>query len=251
MRLRSAVRIAYWATIAVIIAVLCGIRALIGVQIFSVLVWIWFIAHFVRAEQVFSGFKGGRPEIDSAPANRSVSWQPVVAFAWLSLVLFNVAAIEEHRWLLFAGCSAIGVLILATGGWRQLAQGASFLPALALFFDGEAFVWGTYGQYMHPMFRIGVYVFHVAGASFFHYLGSYAFGNARSPADKWLRPLQIATLNLAIIGVCCMVAWLPSLGALTPLLGLEWFTLWVAAHLAASDLLPIWKRRANRAPAMP
>jgi len=138
------------------------------------------------------------------------------------------------------------LVILFTGGGQRLAQGSSFLPALALFFDGEAFVWGTYGPYMHPAFRIGVYVFHVAGASFFHYLGSYAYGHARSGRDRWLRPVRVATLNLIIIAVCSAAAWLPALRWLSPMLGLGWFTLWVAAHLAASELLPVWKRFGKR-----
>jgi hypothetical protein len=35
--------------------------------------------------------------------------------------------------------------------------------------------------------------------------------------------------------------------ALTPVLGVGWFTLWVALHLTASDLLPVWRRRAAAA----
>jgi hypothetical protein len=237
-RLPGRLRAAYWAAVAACMVLLVLVRSLLGVALFSGLVWVWFIAHFVKAELVFAGPSAG----DARPTRPSVSWQPVAAFAWLSLVLFNVAGIQEHHWLLFGGCTGLGVLILLTGGWRRLAQGSSFLPTLALFFDGEAFVWGTYGQYMHPMFRIGIYVFHVAGASFFHYFGSYAYGHARSSRDRWLRPVQVAALNLAIIAICCAAAWLPSLRVLSPLLGLEWFTLWVAAHLAASDLLPVWKK---------
>ena len=255
MRLPGRLRAGYWIAVAGCIALLVLLRSLLGVALFSGLVWVWFIAHFVKAELVFAGPIGsigpigpaGKGAMKSVPGNDpSVSWQPVAAFAWLSLVLFNVANIQDHHWLLFLGCTVLGVLILLTGGWR-LAEGSSFLPALALFFDGEAFVWGTYGPYMHPMFRIGVYVFHVAGASFFHYLGSYAYGHARSSRDRWLRPVQVAALNLAIIAICCAAAWLPSLHVLSPLLGLEWFTLWVAAHLAASDLLPVWKKLARPA----
>jgi hypothetical protein len=236
-------RVGYWMAVAASIALLVLLRSLLGVALFSALVWIWFVAHFVKAELVFAA----PPKAALVAAGFSVSWQPVAAFAWLSLVLFNVAGIQERHWGLFAGCLALGVAILLSGGWRALARGSSFLPALALFFDGEAFVWGTYGPYMHPMFRIGVYVFHVAGASFFHYLGSYAFGHAKNGRDKWLLPLRIGLLNLAIIAFCSAVAWLPSLHRLSPLVGLERFTLWVAAHLAASDLLPAWKKLVQQA----
>jgi len=238
-------RTGYWIAVASSIALLVLLRSFIGVALFSALVWIWFISHFVKAERVFArqpvaGEHSSRP----LQTSRFVSVQPVIAFAWLSLVLFNVAEIQNRHWLLFLGCLAIGVFILTTGGWRTLAAGLSFLPALALFFDGEAFVWGTYGQYMHPAFRVGVYVFHVAGASFFHYLGSYAYGQSHSRGDRWLRILSIVGVNAAIIGICCGAAWLTYLRWLSPLIGLEWFTLWVAVHLAASDLLPVWKRRA-------
>lgn len=243
LRIPAPRRIGYWTAVAACIALLCLSRSLLGVALFSALVWIWFIAHFVKAELVFAGRTGVRSVQEES--GRRTSWQPVAAFAWLSLVLFNVAGIQEHHWFFFLGCLALGLFILFTGGVRQLTQGSSFLPALALFFDGEAFVWGTYGPYMHPMFRIGVYVFHVAGASFFHYLGSYAYGHARNGRDRWLHPIWIALFNLAIIGICCAAAWLPSLQRLSPILGLEWFTLWVAAHLAASDLLPVWKKWSN------
>jgi hypothetical protein len=241
-RLPGRWRVGYWMAVAASIALLLAFRSLLGVALFSALVWIWFIAHFVKAELFFAG---PRDQPDTQP-QRSVSWQPVVAFAWLSLVLFDVADIQNHRWVLFMGCLALGLTILFTGGWQRLTQASSFLPALALFFDGEAFVWGTYGPYMHPAFRIGVYVFHVAGASFFHYLGSYAFGNAHSGKDRWLRPAWIVLVNVAIIAICCVAAWRPEVHVLSPILGLQWFTLWVAAHLAASDLLPIWKRHATR-----
>ena len=242
-RLPGKWRIGYWMIVFASILALALIRSLLGVAVFSGLVWVWFISHFVKAELVFSG-----PDRRNLNEKLHVtSWHPVAAFAWLSLVLFNVAGIQIHHWLLFLGCLALGVIVLLTGGWRSLADGVSFLPALALFFDGEAFVWGTYGQYMHPMFRVGVYVFHVAGASFFHYLGSYAFGRAHSPRDKWLAPTSVAIVNLGIIGFCSAVAWLPALRWLSPVVGLEWFTLWVAAHLAASDVLPVWKRAVQRA----
>lgn len=236
-RLASASRAGYWIAVAAAIALLLVFRSLLGVALFSALVWIWFIAHFVKAELVFAG-----PVRNHPPA--SLSWQPVAAFAWLTLVLFNAVGIDNHAWLLFLGCLVLGVVILLAGGWRSLAQASSFLPALALFFTGEAFVWGAYEPYMHPAFRVGVYVFHVAGASFFHYLGSYAYGQGRAPNDRLLHIAGVAAVNLALIAVCCVAAWLPALRWLSPVFGLEWFTLWVAAHLAASDLLPVWKRRA-------
>lgn len=237
LRMRKPWQRGYWAIVVACIAALLALRTVLGVGLFSVLVWIWFIAHFVKAEQVFAG--------SAARAGRFVSWQPVLAFAWLSVVLFY-DGIQERPWALFAGCSALAALILFIDGWRCLIRGTSLLPVLALFFDGEAYVWGSYGRYMHPAFRIGVYVFHIAGASFFHYLGSYSFGNARAPRDRWLSLAGILAVNIAVIGLCCGVQWIPALSLVSPLLGLGWFTLWVAAHLAASDLLPCWKKLSTR-----
>jgi hypothetical protein len=242
-RLPRRSRTLYWIAVALGISLLVLARSLLGAGLFSALVWIWFIGHFVRAELFFAS----RSANTDPQRTKGVSWQPVLAFAWLTLVLFNAAGIDNHRWLLFTGCVAVALTTLLTGGWRHLSQGTSFLPAVALFFAGEAFVWGAYEPYMHPAFRVGVYVFHVAGASFFHYLGSYAYGQNSSSSDRWLRIGAITAVNLAIIGICSAIAWTPALHRLLPLFGLEWFTLWVAAHLAASDLLPIWKRRSTPA----
>jgi hypothetical protein len=253
-RLRPRWRLGYWVMIAVSLGVLAGLRTWLGVALFSALAWIWFIGHFVKAEVVFSAdpraSSGAQIGVaEESIAERIISAQPVVAFAWLSLVLFDVGHIQQHRWVLFTGCLLLGALMLASGGWRQLAHGAQKLPAVALFFLGESLVWGTYGPYMTPAFRVGVYVFHVAGASFFHYLGSYFFGWERT-RDRWLRLGPIAAINLGMIGLGCAVAagwpapWVRA--ALNPALGIGWFTLWVALHQAASDLLPVWKRAAAR-----
>jgi hypothetical protein len=234
-------RSGYWALVAMALAALLGLRALLGVMLFSALVWVWFVGHFVKAEVLFS-----RSVTPEESASRLSSYQPVAAFAWLTLVLFNVAHIQERRWLLFACTALLGALMLATGGWWKLVHMSQKLPVVAFFFLGESLVWGTYGPYMTPAFRTGVYVFHVAGASFFHYLGSYAYGYART-RDRWLRPLPVIAVNLCLIGLGASVAagWpVPQVRfVLTPMLGIGWFTLWVALHQAASDLLPLWKRR--------
>jgi len=231
----------------VVLGLLVALRALLGVALFSALAWIWFVGHFVKAEVVFSGSpaKAGLPK---PLIDRISSYQPVVSFGWLSLVLFNVAHIQEHRWMLFAGSLFLGAFMLIIGGWRQLAKGENKLPAVALFFLGESKVWGTYGAYMTPAFRNGVYVFHVAGASFFHYLGSHAYGRERTH-DRWLGIAPILAVNVVLV----TLGWAVAAGrpeellslVLTPVLGVGWFTLWVAVHLAASDILPVWKQIAS------
>jgi hypothetical protein len=255
-RLRTSWRVGYFGIVVAALGALIGLRSWLGVGLFSALAWIWFIGHFVKAEVVFSGVSptaggnsSGWHRFRQRVAARFTSGQPVVAFAWLSLVLFDVGNIQEHRWMLFTGCLILGGLMLAAGGWAQLSKGSHRLPLVALFFLGESLVWGTYGPYMTPAFRIGVYVFHVAGASFFHYLGSYFFGRERT-GDRWLGPWSILAVNLGMIflGWAVAAAWLPlRVGiALSPVLGIGWFTLWVALHQAASDLLPVWKRAAVR-----
>lgn len=97
---------------------------------------------------------------------------------------------------------------------------------------------------MSDAFRVGLYIFHIAAASFYHYLTAYFYAESRNANsdDRMLRPLSILPVNAAMIAVGFGVAWLSVLRWLRPLIGLEWFTLWVALHLAASDLQPFWRK---------
>jgi len=129
----------YWALVAAALGMLAGMRALLGAVLFSALVWIRFIGHFVKAQVVFAG------RAAAVAGSWRRSYQPVFAFAWLSVVLFNVGHIQQHRWLLFGVCLLLGVTMLAAGGWRTLSGETHRLPAVARFFLGESLVWGTYG----------------------------------------------------------------------------------------------------------
>jgi hypothetical protein len=246
-RLKPGWQLSYWSLVLTILAALVALRAFLGIALFSGLAWVWFVGHFVKAEIVFSNSTSSGP-IAKQSTPWQVSYQPVLAFAWLSAVLFDVGNIQSHRWLLFCVSLLLGAAMLVFGGFKHLAHGSLKLPAVAFFFLGEFLVWGTYGPYMTPAFRAGVYVFHVAGASFFHYLGSYVYGRERT-RDRWLGIIPVLLVNLAFIFAGWAIAgdwptaWVKS--ALTPVLGMGWFTLWVALHLAASDLLPLWKRRAG------
>jgi hypothetical protein len=227
----------FYVLIALALLVLVVLRMLIGVGLFSALVWIYFIGHFARSERVFQSVR-------SDPANTITLayYQPVLSFAWLTLVLFNIGRIDAHSWLLLGVTLALAVVILCFGGWKALSSGNARFTVLALFFLGECLVWGTYGRYMTPAFRVGVYVFHIAAASYFHYLGSYFFGRART-GDPLLRPAAVVGVNLAVIVLGWASGFVIWFNWLTPLLGLEWFTLWVAMHLIASDLFPRLRRR--------
>jgi hypothetical protein len=144
----------------------------------------------------------------------------------------------------FAGSLLIAGIVLLFGGWRLLAAGEVLLPLLTLFLLGETLVWATYSPYMSNTFRVGIYIIHIAGASFHHYLAAYFYAESRDSqhTDPTLRPTSILSINAAMLAFGLGVAWLPKLSWLRPLFGLQWFTLWVALHLAASDLQPLWKR---------
>ncbi len=226
----------FYALVGLTLLELIGLRALIGVGLFSALVWIYFIAHFAKSERVFQSNQS-----PDAPAVALAYYQPVLAFTWLSLVLFNVGHVDAHSWILLAVTVALAAVVLAMGGWKALSSVNARFTVLALFLLGECLVWGTYGRYMTPAFRVGVYVFHIAAASYFHYLGSYFFAGARS-RDALLRPAGIIAVNLAVIALGWTSGFFAWLHWLTPLLGIEWFTLWVALHLVASDLFPRLRR---------
>ena len=116
---------------------------------------------------------------------------------------------------------------------RLLASGDVRLPLLTLFLLGETFVWSSYGPYMSEAFRVGLYIFHIAAAGFYHYLTAYFFAESAnySRRDASLMPGAILAINVAIVSAGCAVAWFPVLHLLRPVFGVEWFTLWVALHL--------------------
>lgn len=218
------------------IAGLVAIRSAIGPAVFGSLAWIYFIDHFIKAER---SFQGSRPTHVSIYKRIAANYQVLMAFAWLSFVLLNVGEVIQRPWLLWLGTVVFGSAILILGGWQSLLQGRSRSPLLALFFVGEAAVWGVVGQYSGPVFLTGVYIFHIAAGSYFHYLGSYFYGADRSRgADRWLSPLAIVAVNLAVLALGFSVQSGDLLGWLRPLFGIEWFTLWVAVHLVASDVFP-------------
>jgi hypothetical protein len=236
-RFSKSSRIGYWACIAVVLGALIGLRAYFGVAVFSLLAWVYNIAHFVKAEIFFSGVR----------ARRTSYYSPVIAFAWFTLCLFQAGPLVNAHFV-FAGSLLIAAIVLLFGGWRLLASGEVLLPLLTLFLLGETLVWASYSPYMSNAFRVGIYIFHIAGASFYHYLTAYFYAESRDSlhADPALRPASILLTNATMLALGLGVAWLPKLNWLRPLLGLQWFTFWVALHLAASDLQPLWKRSTAR-----
>lgn len=90
----------------------------------------------------------------------------------------------------------------------------------------------------------GVYVFHIAAGSYYHYLGSYFVAVAKTGGkDRMLVPWTIIAVNIAIIMLGCATSYVRELSWLRPVLGIEWFSLWVAVHLVSSDIFPYLKSR--------
>ena len=224
-------RAVYWGFVLVALVLLACVRSWLGLAIFSLLAWVYNIAHFVKAEIFFAGAK-----------ERSNFYSPVIAFAWFTLVLFRVGVVMLPS-VAIGGSLLLAVVLLLTGDWRVLAEGQVRLPVLTLFLLGESLVWTAYGRYMSPEFRVGIYVFHIAGASFFHYLSSYFYASGRS---RLMQPVAIIGINAAFLCAGYAVAHIRVLGWASVWLGPEWFTLWVALHLVGSDLLPWWRRRSGQ-----
>ncbi len=232
--------LAFGASLALSLLLLLGLRSAIGPAIFGAVVWVYFIDHFLKAELAF---EGKYPAESSLWTRWIGSYQPVLAFSWLSIVLLNIGQVDGQPWVLLGVSLILTAGVLTFGGWKNLASGDLRGPLLALFFIGEGLVWGTFSRYGGPVFLAGVYVFHIAAGSYFHYLGSYFMANGRGGShDVSLHPFTILAVNLAVIGAGIAVAHLPGLGFLGPILGVQWFTLWVGLHLVASDLFPVIRR---------
>ena len=224
-------RALYWGVVLIALALLVVVRGWLGVAVFSLLAWVYNIAHFIKAEVFFAG-----------PRERGNFYSPVVAFAWFTLVLFQVGPMARPS-VAIGGSMVLAIALLVAGDWKVLAEGRVRLPVLTLFLLGETLVWTAYAPYMSPAFRVGIYVFHIAGASFYHYLSSYFYASGRSTIT---RPITIIGVNAAFLIAGYAVAHIRGSGWASVWLGPEWFTLWVAIHLVGSDLLPWWRRLADR-----
>jgi hypothetical protein len=161
-RLGAGRRASYWLVVGVLLAMLVGTRSAIGVGTFSLLVWVYNIGHFVKAERHFGKSHHGDEVVGFL--------MPTIAFAWFSVVLFAVGPFGD-RVVVFLGTIVLAAAALLAGDWKQLSRGRVAWPLLTLFLLSETLVWNTYQP--GRAFAIGTYVVHVAAASFFHYLGGY------------------------------------------------------------------------------
>ena len=206
------------------------LRSLISVQLFSLLAWIYFIPHFIKAELHFADSTGGK-------IPRLVFWFPTLAFTYFTWTLF----FPSEPWNRLGLAMVMTLLFCAMGGLRVL-QDARYSPALILgfFFLGEGLVWGMYRKYMDPHFQMGLYIFHVSIASFYHYFRSYGFAMRRQTSQSYLGGVLLINILFAALGWGALrVSGLPYL---TEVLDVSIFTFWVALHLVMSDYFS-WQKR--------
>ncbi len=207
-------------------------RAALGAVWFDGLVWVYFIAHFVKAEHFFD-----RISLGPRPGALADDALPVAAFALLSVALIGRGLfLDREVWLLGLALLLAGVATLPQG-WRRLLdprRSTSFV--LAMFLIGEALVWGNYARFMSPTFADGVYGFHVAAASFYHYARAYAVPLQRRAADPWPGLRDILLVNLAFVVIGWGIGLREKAGPMHPVWDPSWFTVWVLWHLLTSDL---------------
>lgn len=214
------------------------LKGLVGGPLFAFIIWIYFIPHFVRAELHFE-------KSTQAHAERGwvLYWFPALAFAFLTYALFGPKELTFNTAILIA----LGFLVLVAGvlgGIReQLYSENAKYTLLGCFFIGEALVWGTYSKYMTPQFRQGVYVFHIAVASFYHYFRSYGFALQKKiiPASFKRYMATIVGVNVAIL---CIGRWVIFQGppVLHIVFDVTFFTFWVGLHLVSSDLFAVLRK---------
>ncbi len=226
--------------LALSIVILLGLWLLVGQEAFGALVWVYFIDHFLKAEQFFAL---GKVEKEPLIARWIRSYQPILCFGWLSVVLLDFGDISSFRWIIWGVSAATAAMVLLLGGWQDLRAGDKRGTLISLFFVAEAAVWGTLSGFTVPEFLVGVYIFHVALGSFYHYIGAYFAAVARrKPGDWWLLPFTIVLVNLGIGALGYLSVNRPAPGELQMLLDPDLFTLWVGLHLVASDVFPLVRK---------
>lgn len=198
------------------------------------MVWVYFIPHFVKAELHF--IRNFQPELGSSAW--VLYWFPAVGFAFFTVAIYGPISLSFNTGILIAAAGLCIVAALAGNILQQLSEPA-FAPyaLLGFFFIGEALVWGTYSKFMTPQFRQGLYVFHIAVASFYHYFRSYGFALRKMRPENFGRYLLlVAAVNFTLILAGSWVAWHPQWKAAQFLFGLPYFTFWVGLHLISSDI---------------
>jgi len=200
-------------------------RSWFNVQLFSLLVWIYFIPHFIKAELHFSS------ALEHIPASslKVTYWFPTLTFAYFSWVLF----FPSDAWLRLGLALLLVLIFTMMAGFRHLQnRHLSQVLVLGFFFIGEGLVWGTYRKYMDPHFQIGLYIFHVAMASFYHYFRSYDYALKRQQKASYLVGIMVVNLLIIVLGYIGLRSTIPLINWV---LDAQFFTFWVGLHLVMSD----------------
>ena len=219
---------------------LLWLRHLAGPMIFSFLMWIYFLPHFVRAEVLFSSQLEGK----DSKTTWGVYLFPTIAFTFFTVVLFCPLQYIQNRWILISmatGCLIAGLLM---GLKRQLENpDFSRYALLGIFLLAEGLVWATYRQYMHPHFQAGLYVIHIALASYMHYFRAYGFALSKQAGSQIKYLAFIVLINVAIIlfGYICLRN--QSMAPGLYILDASYFTFWVGLHLFSSELFLILRKQ--------
>ncbi|HEY9686626.1 MAG TPA: hypothetical protein V6C52_06595 [Coleofasciculaceae cyanobacterium] len=136
-------------------------------------------------------------------------------------------------------------LAALNGGVKALENRTfSSYMLLGCFLVGEGLVWGMYRQYMDSHFQNGLYVFHIAIASSYHYFRSYDFAGrllrrksapatSRAVANRYLVTILMVNGLMIVLGV--QFIWNESLPLVNLFFDVRFFTVWVGLHLVASD----------------
>ncbi|MDQ5936808.1 MAG: hypothetical protein QG574_4144 [Cyanobacteriota bacterium erpe_2018_sw_21hr_WHONDRS-SW48-000092_B_bin.40] len=227
-------------------AVLLELRQLLGYMMFSFVMWIYFLPHFVRAELLFTNTLNDKPEASAKPG---VYIFPALAFAFFTFALFGPVEFISNRWNLIL----LGEATVVAGFLLNLRQQLkdpqlSKYALLAVALIAEGLVWATYRQYMVFQFQQGVYVFHIAMASFYHYLRAYGYArrigiSKGKPVGKMFLP-GILAINFGVIGVGYVLSNYFADAPTRYVFDVSYFTFWVGLHQYASDVFNWLKRKA-------
>ncbi|CAN5535886.1 hypothetical protein BH11CYA1_BH11CYA1_48810 [soil metagenome] len=226
------------------VAVLLTLRHFLGYMLFSFLMWIYFLPHFVRAEILFTSAGTDKPE---AAPSAGVYIFPALAFAFFTFALFGPVEILSNRWNLILLAEATVGVGFALNLRRQLKdKQLSKYALLAVALIAEGLVWATYRQYMVFQFQQGVYVFHIAMASFYHYLRAYEYAcrmgaSKGQPVSKLFLP-GILAVNLGVIVIAYVLTNYFAEAPTKFVFDVSYFTFWVGLHQFASDVFNWLKR---------
>lgn len=266
------------------VAILLTLRHFLGYVLFSFLMWIYFLPHFVRAEILFtnaganantkagagasgnsSGNSSGDASViasndllaksDTATSDKAepspsagVYIFPALAFAFFTFALFGPVEILSNRWnLILLAEATVGAGFLLNLRRQLKDKHLSKYALLAVALIAEGMVWATYRQYMVFQFQQGVYVFHIAMASFYHYLRAYEYacraGATKGQPVSKMFVLRILAVNVGVIVVGYVLTNYFAEAPTKFVFDVSYFTFWVGLHQFASDVFNWLKRR--------